>query len=351
MKNIMTIAVVAVLLLTCPAAEGDEPGVSFVSKPVMVGFAGEGYEYEPVVEGAEGARFALTKAPEGMAINARTGKVTWTPSHNRAPYQQVALQVEAGGKTATQEFEVHILGLNDSQVGAMKKVNEGFTGMDHSFAGFGDSITVSFAWVLDMTWREQDHRPSWNKSAGYVFTDRGPEHCSQGGWRVTNATGDLEGKCKPTVIEYALTHDKPEVATIMYGTNGAVNVPTEEYATKLAFIVDKCLEHHCIPILCVPTRYTWKKQDGEMFDATRFFPEIRRIAQERNLPIISLHHLFENEPDPLSLFGDGVHPNNHGEETPYRLNDRSAGYNIINHAVYTMYRHLIDRGVIDDVPR
>jgi len=330
-------------------APGGELG--FISKPVIVAFAGEGYEYAPEVVGAEGATFALTKAPQGMAIDARTGEVTWTPTHNQAPYQQVALQVEAGGKSAVQECEIHVLGLNDAQVEAMKKGNAGFTGVDHSFAGFGDSITVSFAWVLDFTWRDLDHTPSWRTSAGYVFTERGPEHCSQGGWRVTNATGDLEGKCKPTVIEYALTNDKPEVATIMFGTNDAVNVPTEEYATKLAFIVDKCLEHHSVPILCVPTRYTWKKQDGEMFDATRFFPEIRRIARERSLPLIDLDKLFENEPEPLSLFSDGVHPNNSKDQGPYPLSDRRFGYTIINHAIYTMYRGLIDRGVIDDVPR
>jgi hypothetical protein len=88
-----------------------------------------------------------------------------------------------------------------------------------------------------------------------------------------------------------------------------------------------------------------------MFDVTVYFPEIRRIARERSLPLIDLDKLFENEPEPLSLFGDGVHPNNSQDSGPYQLNDRRFGYNIINHAVYQMYRALIDRGVIDNVPR
>jgi len=345
---------IALLVLPVAAAMGaEEQGaeVAFASKPVIVAFAGEGYEYGPTVTGAEGATFALKSAPEGMSIDPATGKVTWLPTHNQAPFQNVAVEVSADGGKAVQEFEVHVIGLNDAQVAAMKKVNAGFTGVDHSFMGIGDSITDSFAWVLDMTYRDQDHSPSWRTSAGYVFIPRGAEHCSKGGWRTTNAVGDLDGKCPPTVIEYALTHDRPELATIMYGTNDVVNVPTEVYARNLAFIVDKCLEHNCIPILCIPTRYTWKKRNGEMFDVARFFPDIRRIARERNLPVISLYHLFENEPDPLSLFGDGVHPNNNKDEGPYQLNDRTHGYNIINHAIYSMYRALIDRGVIDDVPR
>jgi lysophospholipase L1-like esterase len=343
-------AVVLTMGLAASAQAAGEGGISFASRPAIAGVAGEGYEYAPKVTGAEGVTFRFATAPEGMKIDAKTGAVTWTPAQNQAPYQKVVIEAEAAGQKAVQEFEVFVVGLNDAQAEAMKKVHAGFTGVPHSFAAFGDSI-ASAAWVLDIVWRTQDHSPAWNKASGYVFTERGPEHCSQGGWKTTNAVGDLDGKCKPTVIEYALTNDKPEVATIMYGTNDAVNLPTEEYAKNLAFIVDKCIEHRCIPILCIPTRYTWKKQDGSMFDATRFFPEIRRIAQERNVPLIDLNALFESEPDPLSLFGDGVHPNNTQETGPYPLSDHRFGYTIINHAVYHMYRALIDRGVIADVPR
>ena len=347
---------VAVLLLVLvaagvTAAEESKAELAFTSKPVIVAFAGEAYEYAPQVAGAEGPTFRLKTAPAGMSIDPATGKVTWLPAHNQAPYQQAAIEVSSGGRTAVQEFEVHVIGLNDAQVAAMRKVNEGFTGVDHSFIGIGDSITSSFAWVLDMTWRGQDHSPSWNRAAGYVFIERGPEHGSKGGWRTTNITGDSDGKYPPTVIEYALTHDRPEVATVMFGTNDIVNVPVELYARNLAFVVDKSLQHHTIPILCVPTRYTWKKRSGEMFDVTRYFPEIRRIARERNLPLVDLDKLFENEPDPLSLFSDGVHPNNSKDPGPYQLDDRRFGYNVINHALYHMYRALIDRGVIDDVPR
>jgi len=324
--------------------------MAFASKPMTAAVAGEGYEYTPKVTGAEGVTFRLATAPEGMKIDARTGAIAWTPTQKQAPYQKVVIEAEAAGQKAVQEFDAFVVGLNDVQVEAMKKVHAGFAGVPHSFAAFGDSI-ASAAWVSDMAWRTQDHSPAWNKASGYIFIERGPEHCSQGGWRTTNAVGDLDGKCKPTVIEFALTNDKPEVATIMYGTNDVVNVPTEEYAKNLAFIVDKCIEHHCVPILCIPTRYTWKQRDGSMFDATRFFPEIRRIAQERSLPLIDLNALFESEPDPLSLFGDGVHPNNTQETGPYPLSDRRFGYTIINHAVYHMYRALIDRGVIADVPR
>jgi len=350
-KSALAVAVLVLVVVVVTATQESSAELAFATKPVIEAVAGEGYEYAPKVGGAESATFALKSGPEGMSVDSATGKLTWLPEHNHAPYQQAAIEVSAGDQTAVQEFEVFVVGVNDAQAEAMKKVNDSFTGVDHSFAGFGDSITASFAWVLDMTWRDQDHSPAWRTSGSYVFTQRGPEHCSQGGWRTTNAVGDLDGQCPPTVIEYALTHDRPEVATIMFGTNDVVNVPTDVYAENLAFIVDKCLEHHCVPILCVPTRYTWKKRDGEMFDVTRFFPEIRRIARERNLPLLDLDKLFENEPDPLSLFSDGVHPNNSKDSGPYQLNDHRFGYNIINHAIYQVYRALIDRGVIDDVGR
>jgi len=350
MKAVLIVAILVLIPALASASEPSQARPGFVSKPVIVAFAGEAYEYIPQVVGAEPVTFSLRSGPEGMSIDPATGKLTWTPTHNQAPYQDVAVEVTAGGRSAVQEFEVFVVGVNDAQAEAMKKVNDRFTGVDHSFIGIGDSITASFAWVLDFTWRDLDHTPSWRKSAGYVFVPRGPEHCSQGGWRTTNAVGDLDGRARPTVIEYALANDRPEVATVMYGTNDIVNVPVEVYAKNLRFIVEKCLEHNCVPILCVPTRYTWKKRSGEMFDVTRYFPEIRRIAEETNVPVISLHHLFENEPDPLSLLSDGVHPTNHGQESPYRLSDRTAGYNVINHAVYHMYRGLIERGVIDDVP-
>ena len=95
MRHLVVVVLVLVVSALVCAAQESATELAFASRPAIVAFAGEGYEYAPKVTGAESATFTLKSGPGGMRIDPATGKVTWLPTHNHAPFQQVAIEVSS----------------------------------------------------------------------------------------------------------------------------------------------------------------------------------------------------------------------------------------------------------------
>jgi len=80
------------------------------SYPIAVAKPGSEYAYAVVADDADAGdvlAFLLAEAPEGMAIDSQTGKITWTPTDAQAgqTYQAV-VQVSDGNGSTTQTFTI-----------------------------------------------------------------------------------------------------------------------------------------------------------------------------------------------------------------------------------------------------
>jgi len=81
------------------------------SAPVTTAVTGTPYGYLVVASDPNGdtLAYSLVQAPPGMAIQAGTGLVTWTPSSAQAGVQAVAVRVaDAAGLSATQSFSIAV---------------------------------------------------------------------------------------------------------------------------------------------------------------------------------------------------------------------------------------------------
>lgn len=87
------------------------------SVPNLFAAVGEAYRYALQAADPEGAivTYSLRRGPAGMAIDAQSGQVTWTPTAGQAGREVVALvATDAQGGAAVQAFEVDILGVNSA---------------------------------------------------------------------------------------------------------------------------------------------------------------------------------------------------------------------------------------------
>jgi YD repeat-containing protein/VCBS repeat-containing protein len=87
----------------------------YLSAPNTAAAAGQPYSYQALAQdpGGRSLTFLLDQAPAGMAVDAATGLVTWTPTVSGPAQAAVVLLVyDTQGLHATQEFSIHITGVN-----------------------------------------------------------------------------------------------------------------------------------------------------------------------------------------------------------------------------------------------
>jgi len=162
----------------------------------------------------------------------------------------------------------------------MKKVHAKFTGTKGTFAHFGDSITVSMAFWTSLYWDHknmpEDANAAFQFVSKYMAAEcwnkwKGPKYGNEGSMTIRWADENI-GKW--------LKDLDPEVALIMFGTNDLGSVPLEEYKTKLARVVQKCLDNGTIVLL-----NTIAPKSGQDEKARKYVEAIRAIAKELNVPV------------------------------------------------------------------
>ena len=295
------------------------------------------------------------RMPRGMKV-AADGKLSWTPTHDDAPYANVEIKTGAG----TLSYKVHVVGIPKATRDKMAGLNRRFGGRDYSFAAFGDSITYASeskdptgdatdsCLILNVVKLENPGlKPVWNRQSGYVFIPRGWKHCSGNGWTSAVALSRGWGDWKtgePSILDGALRNDQPEVATVKFGTNDAGgNMPPATYKANMAKIIDKVLGANCIPILCVPSRNGWKNKD-----MTPYLEAVRQVAAQKRVPLLDVDMLFENVGTLNCFWAAGnPHPSFKAWGDRKETFTSNTGYGVMNRHIYYMYRHLIDLKIID----
>jgi hypothetical protein len=86
-------------------------GPVFVSEPPTEAVVGALYSYDPMVVAARTVTWTLPTAPEGMAIDAETGAVRWTPSTTQVGTQSATVRATEidGGAFADQSFSIEVV--------------------------------------------------------------------------------------------------------------------------------------------------------------------------------------------------------------------------------------------------
>lgn len=133
------VALIAVILSgTCLATEYPTPldcpdfaQPRFTSVPLDVAFPGVEYNIRPAVKGGTYPYlFALSKSPEGMKIDGRTGTIVWTPAAREQPVEIEILATDMAGRTCKQAFTLRVTrelffhvspGGDDSADGSLEK--------------------------------------------------------------------------------------------------------------------------------------------------------------------------------------------------------------------------------------
>lgn len=89
------------------------------SAPVTQAIAGQSYHYTVSATDPDGSTlgYVLTEAPDGMAIDAKTGAIVWSPTVQSPVNAEVAVRVyDTRGGFTTQSFSVQVAGGNDKPV-------------------------------------------------------------------------------------------------------------------------------------------------------------------------------------------------------------------------------------------
>ncbi|MGB0712374.1 MAG: putative Ig domain-containing protein, partial [Gammaproteobacteria bacterium] len=100
-------------------ADSDNRAPAFESAPLSAGAPGEVYRYDAVAVDPDGdtVRYSLAFGPDGMAVGADSGVLTWRPRSDQSGTFSVVLRAsDAFGAASLQRFSVRVSGLNSAPV-------------------------------------------------------------------------------------------------------------------------------------------------------------------------------------------------------------------------------------------
>ena len=86
-----------------------------ISKPVLVAAEDKAYQYDLQGNDADGEemKFSLLSAPQGMALDSVSNKITWKPDWHQAGFHQVTVQLHDSNEASdTQSFNLKVLNKN-----------------------------------------------------------------------------------------------------------------------------------------------------------------------------------------------------------------------------------------------
>ncbi|RME01927.1 MAG: hypothetical protein D6812_07155, partial [Deltaproteobacteria bacterium] len=86
----------------------DVPRPEITTTPPTEAYVGILYTYEPAAIGQPPLTWSLEEAPEGMTIDAESGKISWTPERGQIGTQGVTLTVENEFGRDSQRFDIEV---------------------------------------------------------------------------------------------------------------------------------------------------------------------------------------------------------------------------------------------------
>jgi len=149
----------------------------FTSSPATAAVVGATYRYDVEATDANGdtLAFSLTRAPAGMAIDAATGAIAWTPSAAQMGAHEVSVQArDPGGLVANQVFTVTVSVGNSAPQITSAAVTVATVGVEYRYAVTAvDPNVDTLAYVLvqapaGMALQSTTGAISWTPTAGQV---------------------------------------------------------------------------------------------------------------------------------------------------------------------------------------
>lgn len=254
-----------------------------------------------------------------------------------------------------------------SWVEPMRKVHARFTGTRGTFAGFGDSITVTMAFWAPLQYDPQKldakAAAALKSVKKYMKPDcwarwKGADHGSEGGMTIRWADQNVARWLKRL---------NPEVVIILFGTNDLGQLELKEYEQKTRAVVERCLKNGTVVILT-----TLPPRAGHLEKAGLFAEAGRRVARDLKVPLVDYFaEVMKRRPDdwdgslpkfrtaekdeyqvPTLIAGDGVHPSNprtYADYSPESLDHN--GYALRNYLTLLAYcdviAHVLQPGATD----
>jgi lysophospholipase L1-like esterase len=240
-------------------------------------------------------------------------------------------------------------------VAPMREVHAKFTGKPGTFAQFGDSITVTYAY-----WAPLQHDRKNLDGVGKRAWERVNAHTLKDCWQWKGALFGSDGgktvRWAEQKVEAWLKKLNPEAALIMFGTNDLNQVKADAYEAGLRAVVKRCLDNGTVVILStIPPRH------GQVEKSKQFADIARKIAADLKVPLVDYHaeilkrrptdwngaEQFKGQKDvydvPTPISADGVHPsapkkfaNDYSEEAL-----KSSGYNLRTYLTLIAYADVI----------
>jgi hypothetical protein len=231
----------------------------------------------------------------------------------------------------------------DYWVEPMKRVRARFRGTGGSLGQYGDSITITMAFMAPHSYGKTCIPPTCPPEVAAklkvldAYADRGlwrkwkhPRYGNNGSMTIRWAFANVDSWQKLC---------KPEVAVILFGTNDASYGPTPpDHTEMMAAVVDRILADGTVPILTTLPPRGDQKTSPRMMDRVR---ELRRaqlaVARAKKIPLIDFYtEIVSRQPDrwDKTLMGDRLHPS---FRAPWKMNFTPEG---LKNSGYTLRTYL-----------
>ncbi|MFW6158760.1 MAG: SGNH/GDSL hydrolase family protein [Planctomycetota bacterium] len=244
----------------------------------------------------------------------------------------------------------------------MRQVHVRFQGKPGTLAQYGDSITVTMAYLAGQSWRKEitakNMTPEIRKEMELVgsYSNRTLWREWKGG-RWGN-TGMMKSDWLFRNIDGWQKRMQPECATIMFGTNDIGRIWPPQYTEYMAASLRRMMEDGTVPMLnsIPPARKAGHRE---------YWLAALSIAHGLKVPLIDYHaEVLRRRPDdwngrlkqfdeggwkgydvPTLISRDGIHPSNpkkyKGDWSEEALN--CSGYGLRNYMTLRMYYRVISR--------
>jgi len=186
-----------------------------VSRPNASAIVGEAFEYRASAADPDHdpVRFELRSGPIGMAIDATTGVLRWSPRGDQlGPNGATIVAIDNFGGEGTQSFVVTVLGIGVPPLVTSRPPTEGVVGVTYTYAlavgaAAGDSLTYSLpVFPAGMTIDPISGIISWTPSGAQL----GPQEVEV---RVANARGSASQGFE-IVVTAGVANRPPQITTL-----------------------------------------------------------------------------------------------------------------------------------------
>jgi GDSL-like lipase/acylhydrolase family protein len=242
----------------------------------------------------------------------------------------------------------------DYWVAPMKKAHARFKGKVGTLAQYGDSITITMAFLATHSYGASCI-PAKCSEADKKHIKLVDQYANRKLWRAWKGpkwgnNGSMTSNwCRANVDKWQKTCN-PEVMVMMFGTNDVSYGPVPPtYTENLAYAVKRCLADGTIPILTTASPRGDQKKSARVLQRVQAnHRAVLAIARGMKVPLIDFYQeIMTRQPEKWdkTLMGDSLHPSYRNpwkkDFTPEGL--KNSGYTLRNYLTFMMYADIIEK--------